>query len=157
MGLIIIPGPGDPEPEPGHQTTRIMPDEIRRWVAEAIAANRGVVRTTRAQEIMDAAVEGLHEEGELLLAAGLLLLSSARVQGHENLAVEALMQLAVDIVEAGGLNRSCRVCGCTQEHACPGGCSWVEFDLCSVCDARLKARARAVYKGSVFPGPGRDQ
>lgn len=27
----------------------------------------------------------------------------------------------------------CRVCGYTEDHACPGGCWWVEKDLCSVC------------------------
>lgn len=27
----------------------------------------------------------------------------------------------------------CRVCGCTDARACPGGCSWVELDLCSAC------------------------
>lgn len=30
---------------------------------------------------------------------------------------------------------SCRVCGCTDERACAGGCSWVEADLCSACAA----------------------
>ena len=29
--------------------------------------------------------------------------------------------------------RVCRVCGCTQFNACPGGCYWVEHDLCSAC------------------------
>lgn len=29
--------------------------------------------------------------------------------------------------------RACRVCGCTETRACPGGCSWVEYDLCSAC------------------------
>ena len=29
--------------------------------------------------------------------------------------------------------RKCRVCGCTQNNACPGGCYWVEEDLCSQC------------------------
>jgi hypothetical protein len=29
--------------------------------------------------------------------------------------------------------RKCRVCGCTDNHACPGGCYWVEPGLCSVC------------------------
>lgn len=30
----------------------------------------------------------------------------------------------------------CRICGCTDDRACHGGCSWVnkEHDLCSVCD-----------------------
>ena len=31
----------------------------------------------------------------------------------------------------------CRVCGCTEDHACPGGCYWVDDpqggDLCSAC------------------------
>lgn len=29
--------------------------------------------------------------------------------------------------------RACRVCGCTDTHACPGGCWWVDADLCSAC------------------------
>ncbi|MEI8200734.1 MAG: ParB/RepB/Spo0J family partition protein [Eubacteriales bacterium] len=29
--------------------------------------------------------------------------------------------------------RSCRVCGCTEDNACQGGCYWVEQDLCSQC------------------------
>lgn len=29
--------------------------------------------------------------------------------------------------------RRCRVCGCTERNACPGGCYWVEWDLCSEC------------------------
>ncbi|SDU42173.1 hypothetical protein [Jiangella alkaliphila] len=29
--------------------------------------------------------------------------------------------------------RSCRECGCTDDDACEGGCSWVEPDLCSTC------------------------
>ena len=31
---------------------------------------------------------------------------------------------------AGGV---CRGCGCTDDRACPGGCWWVEPDLCSSC------------------------
>lgn len=27
----------------------------------------------------------------------------------------------------------CRVCGCTDLRACPGGCAWVAHDLCSAC------------------------
>ena len=34
----------------------------------------------------------------------------------------------------------CRVCGCTDERGCPGGCCWVEDpeagDLCSACAER---------------------
>lgn len=40
--------------------------------------------------------------------------------------------------EAGGDVARCRKCGCTEDQACPGGCSWVEDpedlgDLCSAC------------------------
>ena len=34
------------------------------------------------------------------------------------------------------IKRKCRVCGCDWNHACPGGCYWVEFDLCSRCAAQ---------------------
>lgn len=30
----------------------------------------------------------------------------------------------------------CRVCGCSKEDACEGGCSWVEDDLCSACQGK---------------------
>ncbi|HEX2938874.1 MAG TPA: hypothetical protein VHO66_08145 [Ruminiclostridium sp.] len=30
-------------------------------------------------------------------------------------------------------NRKCRVCGCTWNHACQGGCHWVADNLCSRC------------------------
>jgi len=29
--------------------------------------------------------------------------------------------------------RRCRVCGCTDDRACPGGCYWIHVDLCSCC------------------------
>jgi hypothetical protein len=28
---------------------------------------------------------------------------------------------------------TCKVCGCTDDNACPGGCAWVAPDLCSQC------------------------
>lgn len=36
-------------------------------------------------------------------------------------------------VEESKSVRTCRVCGCTDYQACPGGCHWVEDDLCSSC------------------------
>ena len=36
----------------------------------------------------------------------------------------------------GETAQRCRVCGCTDEHACEGGCSWVEPGLCSRCVGR---------------------
>lgn len=36
------------------------------------------------------------------------------------------------------VERICRYCGCTDEQACPGGCSWVTDDLCSACQQRAQ-------------------
>jgi HNH endonuclease len=33
--------------------------------------------------------------------------------------------------------RQCRKCGCTDEQKCPGGCRWVENDLCSQCSRKV--------------------
>jgi hypothetical protein len=29
--------------------------------------------------------------------------------------------------------RRCRICGCTEDRACPGDCEWIGPDLCSAC------------------------
>ena len=40
------------------------------------------------------------------------------------------LSIMQDFVLAGP---RCRVCGCTNDCACPEGCEWVEPDLCSSC------------------------
>jgi len=32
-----------------------------------------------------------------------------------------------------GRTTVCRVCGCDDDHACAGGCGWVQAGLCSAC------------------------
>lgn len=49
-----------------------------------------------------------------------------------------LHQLKVDLERETFAEPSCRVCGCTDEQACPDGCWWVPDpmmlgDLCSGC------------------------
>jgi len=156
MGLIIIPGQGG-EPEPGREgVVTIAPEEVDAWVRAAIAQNREVRRTVRSQEAVDRCVEVLHEEGEVYLAASILHLVALRVLEREGLGLARLMELAAELTASGATTHRCRVCGCTEDRACEGGCSWVEIDLCSACDRRLKRQARDAYKNSVLPGPGRD-
>lgn len=31
------------------------------------------------------------------------------------------------------MTRTCRFCGCTDLHACAGGCHWVGYNICSAC------------------------
>lgn len=35
--------------------------------------------------------------------------------------------------------RICRGCGCTDDRACPGGCTWALLDYALVCDEVLPA------------------
>lgn len=42
--------------------------------------------------------------------------------------------------------RKCRVCGCTQNNACEGGCHWVEEDLCSKCAENSAEGETAIEK-----------
>ena len=37
--------------------------------------------------------------------------------------------------------QKCRVCGCTWNSPCEGGCYWVEEDLCSKCAEQLYEKA----------------
>ena len=58
------------------------------------------------------------------------------VQGyidHEGLHLIAHMRNYVAKLADAIETPHCRVCGCTDMHACEGGCSWVEDDLCSAC------------------------
>tara|TARA_R110002049_G_scaffold60182_8_gene162021 strand:- start:329 stop:643 length:315 start_codon:yes stop_codon:yes gene_type:complete len=36
-------------------------------------------------------------------------------------------------------SQTCKVCGCTWDNACDGGCHWVEPDLCSRCQTKEAA------------------
>lgn len=44
-----------------------------------------------------------------------------------------LDDLITDLFDEVNKEQKCRVCGCTWDHACEGGCYWVEPDLCSKC------------------------
>jgi len=43
------------------------------------------------------------------------------------------VRIADPVPEEGAAARVCRTCACTDTRACPGGCWWVEADLCSAC------------------------
>ena len=43
-------------------------------------------------------------------------------------------------------DQKCRVCGCTWDHACPGGCYWVEPALCSRCAGEAVSNVRSVQE-----------
>ncbi len=54
------------------------------------------------------------------------------------------------------LPRSCRVCGCTDEYGCDGGCGWVDGmqDLCTTCAGEMDTyRVRNKQTGAWWEGP----
>ncbi len=47
--------------------------------------------------------------------------------------ISALLIRATILNRRRDKTRACRVCGCTDDRACPGGCYWADEDLCSAC------------------------
>lgn len=51
--------------------------------------------------------------------------------------------------------RRCRICGCTDDHACVPTCSWVSRDMCSTCETFYKqvvnylTRSQASQRGII--------
>lgn len=42
-------------------------------------------------------------------------------------------KVQVDVLSTVDTEPVCKVRGCTERNACPGGCWWVEENLCSAC------------------------
>jgi hypothetical protein len=83
----------------------LMPDDLDRLVREQIEANRKVERDCEAQIAMDRCVEILHREGELELAAIVMIASAARIAGDTHSVLEMLIQYAYDEMSAGRRRR----------------------------------------------------
>lgn len=54
--------------------------------------------------------------------------------------IEGIEMSEIEIVsDDQNETQKCRICGCDQDHACKGGCSWVEPDLCSQCYQKINS------------------
>jgi hypothetical protein len=47
--------------------------------------------------------------------------------------IRYLINTGYSISDVEHTQTKCRVCGCDDDHACKGGCFWIEPDLCSQC------------------------
>ena len=132
MSIIIIPGEDSPADDHGDELVmeRLYPDDLREMLREAIERNKGTIRGSKTQAAIDRVVEAALEEDEVHPGNALLLITAARVSGLISYFCQVLLQASID---AGPIEQRCRVCGCTNSRACPSGCEWVEFDLCSNC------------------------
>jgi hypothetical protein len=134
MGRIIVPGQPQRYDDVAEVEATITRLELREMVREAIENNRLCVRTNRLQKELDAIIEhAFNDPVELELAALLMIVQAARCSNQVTPLLEVAlgaMAMSQPAIRAG---QACRVCGCTNERACPGGCSWIAIDLCSQC------------------------
>lgn len=54
-------------------------------------------------------------------------------QAQMHVATMPALMRAKKAIETRVAAGACRLCGCTDDHACPAGCYWVEPNLCSAC------------------------
>lgn len=52
---------------------------------------------------------------------------------------------ATEEAEEGDTPGVCKFCGCTDDHGCPGGCSWINED-CTICSACIDKAEEAGVK-----------
>lgn len=44
-----------------------------------------------------------------------------------------VLPVEIKIISRRSDKQKCKICGCTEDKACEGGCHWVKYDLCSAC------------------------
>jgi len=113
----------------------------RGWGEEGLeAAARGATRSEIQREFER--LTWLHESPYVrpLQTVSMLTVTAGRalgwVTGQEGPAPSVvIVQHLVALLEGHGI-RCCRRCACTEDYACPGGCSWSESDpgLCTRCE-----------------------
>lgn len=76
------------------------------------------------------------------------------VLGQENMIDEEIINKFIDgeiDYLAKPKEQKCRVCGCTDNNACPGGCYWEEQDLCSKCAESIKSKENVHKNDDIVP------
>ena len=85
---------------PQTQTITITTDQLREIVTATVAQNQGAHRTSETHAWLDRAAAAALADGEIEVAAALLLLAALRVCERQCQAVEALFQLSFDLAAA---------------------------------------------------------
>lgn len=75
------------------------------------------------------------------------------VLGQENMIFEEVINKFIDgkidyLVKPIEVSeeQKCKVCGCTQNNACEGGCYWVEDNLCSKCEEIVQQNEGIIHE-----------
>lgn len=115
-----------------------------RWTAHALRQAQIDGEFSGAVEVLHAGLFAQLETSRFAESLG------ADVSDHTG-RLAAAANIMVDLADDCGIDlgdedpRACRICGCTEAHACEGGCWWVEMDLCSnpACVAKAAELAHA--------------
>jgi len=75
----------------------------------------------------------------------LLKYAGDHIQNIADAGAEEIPALLRQIDNALEISMKCKYCGCTDDNACEGGCSWVAKDVCSKCASEL---VRVINKGN---------
>jgi hypothetical protein len=102
MSFIIGPD-GRPvlvgtEPQPGWDSRHVLTvDEMAEMLRFTVEQNRGAVRDSHVQSLVDRAMAACLDEEEIELGLSLALVASARVAGQQHMICEMLLQFMVDL------------------------------------------------------------
>jgi hypothetical protein len=139
-------GPPPVRPCPGPAVVPLRTsDGLAEWLAADLAERnvRGV-QTLTSRDLDALAVVEL-DENRIVVAMLVRIVAAAYEHGDDERLLDAMLANPVirAMLDADGefdrepAERRCRVCGCSEFRACPGGCAWVgSEDLCSACDGR---------------------
>ncbi len=135
MGLIIWPGQTPDDAMPTALPTWVEGEEqleraeIRELIREGLEWKRIHDKPDALGLKLNQFAEECFACEEIELSAALTLVAEIRTTGGANGLMELVRAMMADIKR----DQRCRICGCTNHEACPGGCEWVEADLCSRC------------------------
>ncbi len=91
----------------------------------------GLTHRIMAGPLRKLATDFVRTAEEQLVACGLFSQSAV-----DSLHVKSRVMAAKNIF-LGIDSPVCKICGCTDDHACEGGCFWIAPNLCSACAVNL--------------------
>ena len=127
-------------------------DKLDKLGEEAVQSPRRMDLIVNGATLMSVKKDTLRGVIRVLLTGAGAQIVKLLAQFHDVEAENAQLREVITANDPQFFTRKCRVCGCDWNHACPGGCSWVEDDLCSACAPKVMAqsisRAFGVEPGS---------
>lgn len=113
----------------------LTPEEIQRYTFKRVDIGEGFVEVTLRMRSNELAPELLYGEDAIQRIHVHVLGAAAGLCRAAGVDADLVLQGVLIALGAATKSGTCRVCGCTDQRACFGGCCWVneEHTLCSAC------------------------